>query len=96
MPSASTRGAQSPHGSQGIRPDLVALQAADGKPAVNIPGGQPPTFSAAQLSDLGQRVVMFMRFNPDAGEARAHVLRQALRERHRRISSKVCQKKSAA
>ena len=38
---------------------------------VDVPGGQLPTLLPAELGDLRDCVILFMRNNPQAGEARA-------------------------
>ena len=47
--------------------------AGQGKPAVDVPGGQGPALAAAEAGDLGDRVVVLERLDVDAGEAGADV-----------------------
>ena len=46
----------------------------------DVEDGQPPVLVAAHLGDLGQGIVMFVRFDPEAGETGGNVLGQTLRE----------------
>jgi hypothetical protein len=57
----------------------------NGRRGVNVPGDEAPFLMCAELSDVAQGIVMFVAFDSNAREARAHVLRQALRERHKGI-----------
>jgi hypothetical protein len=50
--------------------------------AIDVPGGQAPALLAAQAGDLGGRVVVLERLDPQAGERGAHVIRQTLGDRH--------------
>ena len=56
--------------------------AGDGQAAVDVPGGQGPALVAAEAGDLGDGVVVLVGADPEAGEAGADVLGQALGERH--------------
>ena len=49
---------------------------------VDVPGGQGPAVGAAEAGDLGQGVLVLEGLDPEAGEAGADVLREALGERH--------------
>jgi hypothetical protein len=59
-------------------------RASDLQAAVDVPGGQSPFLSATKLTQFGKRLVMFVRLNPQAGEAGAHIFGQTLGEPPRR------------
>jgi hypothetical protein len=63
--------------------------AGDGQAAVDVPGGQGPALAAAEGGDLGDGVVGLVGADPQAGEAGADVLGEALGERHEGLPFRV-------
>jgi hypothetical protein len=71
--------AQRANGGERILGSWAAADGAVLKALFQVPGCQLPILLLAEAADLGQGVLMFVRFNPNAGEAGAHQLGQTLR-----------------